>query len=142
MHITELHHSTNSGPNMVARNLPGHRADYRRRMIKRRRTGKNAITMTKVLLSKKGWRHASFEGPKGGDPSGIVDLVALKVTRNKKSHLRDRVRVFFFQVKGKEKVNPEEKQRLQMAVRRAEVRWAYSEKPESKMPKITSQVPL
>ncbi|HVH14805.1 MAG TPA: hypothetical protein VNA15_03690 [Candidatus Angelobacter sp.] len=83
-------------------------------MIKRRKTGKNEMTMTKVLLNRMGWRHASFEGPGGGDPSGIVDLVALKVTRNRRGHLRDRVRVFFFQVKGKGKVKPKEKKRLQM----------------------------
>jgi hypothetical protein len=100
------------------------------------------MTFTKYKLRKMGWRYATFEGPKGGDPTGIVDLVALKVSRNKKSHLRDTVKVFFFQVKANSKVTQKEKERLRMAVRRAKIWWAYAEKPKNKMPNITSQVPL
>jgi len=94
---------------------------------KAHKTGKNAVTFTKVRLDKLGWRYVEFKSKKGYPRDGIIDLVAVKLDRTD----HDKLKVILFQVKGgSARMKEEHKARLKEAVKKVEVACNWAEKPE------------
>lgn len=76
---------------------------------KAKNTGQWAKTMTRWLISftskgSKPWQIVSFEGPRGGESRGIVDLLAIRKDHNKPSEESlksgDLFEIILIQVKG------------------------------------------
>jgi hypothetical protein len=94
---------------------------------KAHRTGKNALTFTKVRLNKLGWRCVDFRSKRGYPRTDIVDLVAVKLDKKDP----DKLKVILFQVKGgSARITEEEKTRLRNAVKKVEADYNWAEKPE------------
>jgi hypothetical protein len=94
---------------------------------KAHKTGKNAVTFTKVRLDKLGWRYVEFKSKKGYPRDGIIDLVAVKLDRTD----HDKLKVILFQVKGgSARMTEKHKARLKEAVNKVEVAYNWAEKPE------------
>lgn len=88
---------------------------------------RNAKTFAKYELTKRGFRHISFESRKGHEYKGIVDLVAVRRAKNNPDHLH----VMILQVKGgSARVTPVEIDRLRETVRTLQVSWNVVHKPK------------
>lgn len=91
-------------------------------------TEKNALTFTKYKLNKEGWRYVDFQSKKGFPRTGIIDLIAVKLDGKD----CDKLKIVLFQVKGglHERVSKEEIARLKSAVKKVEITYSWSEKPD------------
>ncbi len=95
---------------------------------KSHRTGKNAVTFTKVRLNKLGWRYVEFKSRKGYPQKGVIDLVATKLDRKK----ADKLHLILFQVKGgSARIKNSEKVRLKAAVKKVQVTFNWARKPKN-----------
>jgi hypothetical protein len=84
-------------------------------------------------LTKRGYRRVFLLSKKGHESTGIVDLVAIKKTGEK----RDSTEIVLIQVKGgRQRVKESEKERLKAATRKVVVRCGIIEYLEGHMPKL------
>jgi hypothetical protein len=92
------------------------------------KTGKNAVTFTKVQLDKHGWKHVEFKSKRGYPRTGIIDLVAFRLDKKDP----DKLKMILFQVKGglQNRVKEEHITRLKEAVKKVEIAINWAEKPE------------
>ena len=91
------------------------------------RRARNAKTFAKYELTKRGYRHISFESRKGHEYKGIVDIVAIRRAKNNPDHLD----VMLLQVKGgSARVTAPEIDRLRKAVSILQVSWNVVHKPK------------
>lgn len=103
-----------------------HTRKWRRASEKAHKSGQQAKTFTKYLLSKKGYKCLDLDSRMGYEYKGIVDLLAVKRHR----HDPDVLHVILFQVKGgSARVSNEEIARLAKATRQLKVSWNVAEKP-------------
>ena len=90
---------------------------------KAHKTGKNAVTFTKVRLDKLGWRYVEFKSKKGYPRDGIIDLVAVKLDRTD----HDKLKVTLFQVKGgSAQITEKHKAKLKEALMEKPLLWLKS----------------
>jgi hypothetical protein len=101
--------------------------NWRRAQRKAAKTGKWAVTMTKVrirkVLSKTRWQLVTFLGPAGSESAGIIDLIAIRKdhSRSPRGMKRgDALQIVLIQVKGGRaaKPSPEDVRRLRAVARR------------------------
>ncbi|MCW3994777.1 MAG: hypothetical protein NWE98_01345 [Candidatus Bathyarchaeota archaeon] len=101
---------------------------WREAQKKAHKTEKNALTFTKYQLNKKGWKYIDFQSKRGFPRTGIIDLIAVKLDRKD----CDKLKIMLFQVKGgSARMNKEQIVRLKNAVKKVEVSYNWSEKPDS-----------
>ncbi len=101
--------------------------EYRRRQKLAHEHDLDTKKWTRYALSGRGWRYVSFESKKKYEPTGIVDLVAL---RRRKGDDPDSIEVRLLQVKGYgARVTSEERERLEKAVHKVKVTIAVVSKP-------------
>jgi len=87
---------------------------------------RNAKTFAKYELTKRGYRHISFESRKGHEYKGIVDLLAVRRTKDNP----DCLDVMLLQVKGgSARVTLVELGRLRKAAKKLHVSWNVVHKP-------------
>lgn len=78
-------------------------------------------------MNKLGWKYAEFKSKKGFPRTGIIDLVAFRLDKKD----QDKLKVILFQVKGgSARIKEEEKKRLEEAVKKVEIAFNWTEKPE------------
>jgi hypothetical protein len=88
--------------------------------------GRNAKTFAKYELTKRGYRHVSFESRRGYEYKGIVDLLAVRRSKGNP----DSLEVMLLQVKGgSARVTPVELGRLRKAADMLHVSWNVVHKP-------------
>lgn len=91
------------------------------------KTEKNALTFTKYNFNKHGWKYVDFQSKKGFPRTGIIDLVAFKLDHTDS----DKLKIMLFQVKGgSARITEEEITRLKKAVKKVDIDFNWSEKPE------------
>jgi hypothetical protein len=101
--------------------------EYRRRQKLAHEHDLDAKKWARYALSGRGWKYVSFESKKNYEPTGIVDLVAI---RKRKGGDPDSIEVRLLQVKGYgAKATPEERERLEKAVHKVKVTKAIARKP-------------
>jgi hypothetical protein len=98
---------------------------------------RQAKTLVKWTLKKRGYRTISFEGKKGGEPKGIVDLVAIRKMPIKSY---DKMEILFLQVKGSKIRTPvismEERMRLFKATKNCKITPTIAVYKEGELPKL------
>jgi len=101
---------------------------WREAARKAHKTGKNALTFTKVRLNELGWKYEEFKSKKGYPRTGVIDLVAFRLDKKD----QDKLKVILFQVKGgsQNRIKEKEKMRLAEAVKKVEIAINWAEKPE------------
>lgn len=105
-------------------------AKWREAQLKAHKTGKNALTFTKVRLNKLGWNYAEFKSKRGFPRDGIVDLIAFKI--DKKDH--DKVKIILFQIKGgSAEISVKEVARLRTAASKVELAINWAHKSDAKV---------
>lgn len=92
---------------------------------------RKALTFTRVLLDKKGYKwKTDLLSPKGYEYKGIVDLVAVKRNNRKP----DQLEIMLVQVKGgKGRITSDEIKRLRNARRKLKVTLGGAEMPKTKV---------
>lgn len=109
------------------------RKDYKRRFKKARKTEKAARLFTKYRLTKMGYHSVSLESKKGFEPTGIVDVVAVRKLFKKDP---DKVEIVLLQRKGNVTVPQKEIKRLRAARKKAVIKYGIAEYKKGKLAKI------
>jgi hypothetical protein len=101
------------------------------------KTSRRAKTLVKWKLKKRGYRSVSFEGKRGGEPKGIVDLVAIRKIPIKSY---DKMEILLLQVKGSKIRTPtilmEERIRLLKAAKNCEIIPVIAVYKQGELPKL------